>query len=128
MVGAYVYMEGMKIAANFLANYGVFAPGLIQSRFSRMGFYDALVTGLSIGYGWSNYIEDCRFESNGIGLHTYNGGNNIDVVDSAFEGNTEIGFYAAAVSQISISGCVLEGNGGAGVKGVLAVQSHDSSL
>ena len=70
---------------------------------------------MSLRYGWCNYIEGCRFTSNGIGLHTYNSANNIDVVDCIFEGNDGTGIYASGGAQYNIEGNVLEGNGGPGI-------------
>jgi len=66
-------------------------------------------------YGWCNYVEGCRFTSNGIGLHAYNSANNIDVVDCIFEGNDGTGLYASGGAQYNIEGNVLEGNGGPGI-------------
>ena len=40
------------------------------------------------------------FSGNEIGLHTYNSANNIDVVDSMFEGNTGVGYYLFGGAQI----------------------------
>lgn len=48
-------------------------------------------------------------------MHTYNSANNIDVVDSIFEGNIGTGMYASGGAQYSIMGNVLEGNGGPGI-------------
>ena len=67
---------------------------------------------LSIGYGWCNYIDACEFRDNAIGVHTYNSANNIDIVNSVFEGNDGTGVYASGGAQYNIEGNVLEGNGG----------------
>ena len=47
-------------------------------------------------------IEGCRFGGNGVGLHTYASANNIDVIDSIFEGNTGVGYYVSGGAQINI--------------------------
>ena len=70
---------------------------------------------LSPGYGWCNYIEGCRFGGNGVGLHTYASANNIDVIDSIFEGNVGVGIYVSGGAQLLFSGNVMEGNGGPGI-------------
>ena len=82
-----VYIGDLTISANKLANYSIFAPGMARSRFNRVKVDGALIVGLSLGFGWCNYIEGCRFGGNGIGLHTYNSANNIDVIDCIFEAN-----------------------------------------
>jgi parallel beta-helix repeat protein len=109
------YISDVAIYAASLANYSVFAPGIARSRFERVRFAGALSVGLSIGYGWCNYIEECYFGDNGVGLHTFNSANNIDVVDSIFEGNTGTGIYMSGGAQYNIIGNVLEGNGGPGI-------------
>lgn len=109
------YVGDIRIDAAGLANYSILAPGMSRSRFSRVSITGARNVGLSIGYGWCNYIEGCRFGGNGVGLHTYNSANNIDVIDSIFEGNTGLGIYISGGMQINIEGNVLEGNGGPGI-------------
>ena len=105
------YVADIKIYASGLANYSIFAPGMARSRFVRVSVGGATNVGLSLGYGWCNYIEGCRFGGNGVGIHTYNSANNIDVVNCIFEGNTGIGIYVSGGAQINIEGNVLEGNG-----------------
>ena len=75
------YVAGIEISAAGLANYSIFAPGIARSRFVRVTASGARNVGMSIGYGWCVYIEGCRFGCNGVGLHTYNSANNIDVID-----------------------------------------------
>ena len=67
------------------------------------------------GYGWINLIQDCRFSGNGIGLHTYNSANGIEVVNSIFEAQIGPGMYITGGAQHSVRGCVIEGNGGPGI-------------
>jgi hypothetical protein len=98
------YVGDISINAQRLANYSIFAPGIARSRFLRVDVGGALDTGLSIGYGWCNYVEQCRFGDNGVGLHAYNSANNIDVIDSIFEGNEGIGFYISTGAQFNIEG------------------------
>ena len=50
-----------------------------------------------------------------MGLHTYASANNIDVIDSVFEGNVGVGIFASGGAQLLYSGNVLEGNGGPGI-------------
>lgn len=109
------FISDIGFNAAGLANYSVFAPGIARSRFERVHFTGALSVGLSIGYGWCNYIEFCYFGGNGVGLHTYNSANNIDVLDSIFEGNTGTGIYMSGGAQYNVDGNVLEGNGGPGI-------------
>ena len=72
----------ISLDAGNTANYSVFAPSIARSRFSRVGVSGALIAGMSLGYGWCIYIDECRFSGNGaMGLHTYNAGNNVDVVN-----------------------------------------------
>ena len=109
------YISDLSLEAGGMANYSLFAPGIARSRFQRVDFAGARSVGASIGYGWCNYFEQCRWSGNGVGLHTYNSANNIDVVDSIFEGNTGVGLYCSGGAQYSIIGNVLEGNGGPGI-------------
>ena len=119
-----VYIADLSVSAAGLANFSVFAPGIARSRFERLEIGGALTAGLSIGYGWCNYVEGCRFSGNEIGLHTYNSANNIDVINTIFEGNTGVGYYISGGAQINVEGCVIEGNGGPGVvvMGAIGVQ------
>ena len=50
----------------------IFAPGITYSRFERIFAGTAVVSGMSFGYGWINYVENCRFSGNGIALEIYN--------------------------------------------------------
>ena len=76
----------------------------------------ALTTGVSIGYGWINYLRECKINFNqGIGLHVYNSANNIDVTSCQFEGNGGPAIYVSGGNQISIHGNVIEGNNGPGI-------------
>lgn len=47
-----VEMFGMSIEANYLAPYGILAPGLTRSRFSDLRVQGANSVGLSCNYGW----------------------------------------------------------------------------
>jgi parallel beta-helix repeat protein len=105
------YIGDLTISANKLANYSIFAPGMARSRFNRVKVDGALIVGVSLGFGWCNYIEGCRFGGNGIGLHTYNSANNIDVIDCIFEANYRAGFYMSGGYQILAQGNTLESNG-----------------
>lgn len=67
-----IYLADLEVSANSLAKFSIFAPGIARSRFARLEISGALTAGLSIGYGWCNYVEACRFSGNEIGLHTYN--------------------------------------------------------
>ncbi len=71
-----VYVADLEISANGKANFSIFAPGIARSRFERLEISGALTAGMSVGYGWCNYVEGCRFGGNEIGLHTYNSANN----------------------------------------------------
>ena len=106
-----VYIGDLTIDAAELANYSVFAPGIARSRFNRVAINNALRVGISAGFGWCNYFEGMRFTRNTIGLHTYNSGNNIDIVDSIFEANFDVGIYVSGGIQVSIRGNTLESNG-----------------
>ena len=64
------FISDITLSGNALANYSVFAPGIARSRFERVTFNNALSVGASIGYGWCNYFEFCRFGDNGVGIHT----------------------------------------------------------
>ena len=39
---------------------------------SAPGSATSLKAGMSFGYGWINYVENCRFSGNGIALEIYN--------------------------------------------------------
>jgi hypothetical protein len=94
------FLSDLALEAAGLANFSLFAPGIARSRFQRVDFGGALSVGASIGYGWCNYFEQCRFGGNGVGLHT----NKIDVVDSVFEGNTGVVIYASGGAQYHFTG------------------------
>ena len=64
------FISDISLQGAALANYSVFAPGIARSRFERVTFSGALSVGASIGYGWCNYFEFCRFGGNGVGIHT----------------------------------------------------------
>ena len=70
------YISDLSLEAGGKANYSLFAPGIARSRFQRVDFAGARSVGASIGYGWCNYFEQCRWSGNGVGLHTYNSANN----------------------------------------------------
>jgi hypothetical protein len=63
------FISDISLEGAALANYTVFAPGISRSRFERVTFSGALSVGASIGYGWCNYFEFCRFGGNGVGIH-----------------------------------------------------------
>lgn len=108
-----VQLSQLSLSANRLANFTILAPGITRSRLSHVKVTGALITGASLGYGWCLYIEDCTFSFNeGIGLHTYNSANNIDVINSLFEGNGGPAVYFSAGAQINVEGNVMEGNNG----------------
>jgi hypothetical protein len=104
------FLSDLSIYGNYLSNYSVFAPGIVHSRFIRLFLGTSTNAGLSLGYGWINLIQDCRFSGNGIGLHTYNSANGVEVVNSIFEAQIGPGMYIEG-SQHSVRGCVIEGNG-----------------
>jgi hypothetical protein len=124
------YVGDIGISAAGHANYSIFAPGIARSRFVRVDASGAKNVGMSIGYGWCVYIEGCRFGDNGVGLHTYNSANNIDVIDSIFEGNAGVGIFASEGAQLLFSGNVLEGNGisAVGHSFVLSASSAHTAL
>ena len=57
---------------NNLCADAIFAPGITYSRFERIFAGTAVVSGMSFGNGWINYVENCRFSGNGIALEIYN--------------------------------------------------------
>jgi hypothetical protein len=89
------HVSDVTISGNNLANFSIFAPGIARSRFTRVSVDGGRIAGMSLGYGWCIYVDECRFAGNGeMGLHTYNAGNNVDVVNSIFEGNNGVGYIA----------------------------------
>ena len=56
-----------------------------SSRFERIFAGTAIVSGMSFGNGWINYVENCRFSGNGIGLEIYASANAWDITDNCFE-------------------------------------------
>lgn len=95
-------MANLGIDAHGLANYSVLAPAITRSQFLSLHVSSALIAGLSLGYGWCNRIELCEFHSNGMGVHIYNAGNNVDIIDSIFEANVGPGMYLLRIIYIYI--------------------------
>ena len=62
------HISDISIYGQKLADYSIFAPGILYSRFERVFAGTSLKAGMSFGYGWINYVENCRFSGNGIGL------------------------------------------------------------
>ena len=126
-----IEIMSLTLDSMFNSDYVVRAPGLTRSRFSDVRFTDTRLVGLSVPYGWINRVEDCTFSSCGWGgpAHLYPSGqkgnflaggvrmeyaNNLDIIDSNFEGNGYAIFVGGGES-IRISGNDIEGTAGAGI-------------
>jgi parallel beta-helix repeat protein len=121
-----IEISSISLQADYLADYTVLAPGLTRSRFSDMRFGSARLVGLSVPYGWINRVEDCRFTGNGwgggdevkgntlAGAIRMNYANNLDIINSNFEGNG-YGIFIGGGESIRITGNDIEGTGGPGV-------------
>ena len=121
----------LSLDSYFNSDYVVLAPGLTRSHFYDVRFRDTRLVGLSIPYGWINRVEDCTFPACGWGgpSHLYPAGskgdfkagairmdyaNNLDIVNSNFEGNG-YGIFLGGGESIRITGNDIEGTAGAGV-------------
>jgi hypothetical protein len=107
-------VSDLSIYGNYFANYSIFAPGIVHSRFRRLFLGTSTNAGLSLGYGWINSVVDCRFSGNGIGLHTYASANGVEVLDSIFEAGIGPAMYITGTQHL-VQGNVIEGNGGPAV-------------
>jgi parallel beta-helix repeat protein len=76
-------------------------------------------------YGWINYVEDCRFSGNGIGLEIYNSVNGWDITNNVVEA-CHVGIYAADATSVLIEGSVIESVGVPIMLFVSLTRSHRS--
>ena len=53
---------------------------------------------MSFGNGWINYVENCRFSGNGIGLEIYASANAWDITDNCIEA-CDVGICASRSLQ-----------------------------
>ena len=47
-----------------MANFSLFGGAVTSSKFQSMGFYNGLIAGAYLGYGWINDIKECSFVGN----------------------------------------------------------------
>ena len=111
-------ISDMSFSGSGAANFAVYAPALTRSRFTRVGFHDGRVAGFYLGYGWINDILQCRFDGRSlVGLYLDLAVNAINVVDSQFEANGElgIGVIINGGAMVRLSGNCIEGMAGPGI-------------
>jgi hypothetical protein len=104
------HISDIAVYGHMQADYALFAPGILYSRFERVFAGTALISGMSFGYGWINYVENCRFSGNQIGLEIYASANAWDITNNCFEAN-HIGIYVSDATAILIEGSIIESVG-----------------
>lgn len=52
------HIADISIYGQMKADYAIFAPGILYSRFERVFAGTSIKAGMSFGYGWINYVED----------------------------------------------------------------------
>ena len=111
-------IDNMAFSGSGHANFAVYAPALTRSRFTRVGFHDGRVAGFYLGYGWINDIFQCSFSGKSlVGLYLDLAVNSINVLDSMFEANGElgVGMIINGGAMVRLSGNCLEGLAGPGI-------------
>jgi hypothetical protein len=94
-----------------IATYGVNAPGICRTIFSRVHVFGSVQAGFLM-YGWINRIEQCQIEMCGQALVTNGEPNNIIVRDNWIEGMYRTAIEVAGGMNVVIQGNTIEGCGG----------------
>ena len=98
--------------SNGLANFSVFAPAIVGSKWRSCSFIHGLIAGLYIGYGWIHTIQDCAFKNNAVAnLYLDKDANAVNVLDNNFVGGS-IGIIANYGEVLRIVGNCFQDHGG----------------
>ena len=125
------YLQDVGFQGRSLASHGILAPSLIESAFLRVSVQYCLLTGIYVGMGYTNTINECTLLANGVQL-ALGAVNNIEITNSMIgDGAVQPGgpgLYGFGGMQWLIEGNVFEGNGGPGIilAGTAAVSIHNN--
>lgn len=106
-------VRDLTFDANDKADAAVLALAITRSAFRAVTFSHGVSYGLSMGFGWINQIEDCRFTGNALtALRMNNNINSVNVLNSMFENNRGIGITIDVGYAVRVTGNVFESLGG----------------
>ena len=106
-------IEGPKAPTSGGADYGIYAPGITNSLFSRIRVNYARVSGARLFYCWINRFDNVNFNYNTIGIHS--ACNNLRVTGGNFDGHDIAGIVVDGGNAIEIDSNCIEGNSGPAV-------------
>ena len=112
------YLQDVSFEGRSLANHGILGPSLIESTFLRVSVQYCLLTGIYIGMGYTNLVNECTLLANGVQL-ALGANNNIEITNSMMGDGAQQtggpGLYGVMGMQWLIQGNLFEGNGGPGI-------------
>jgi hypothetical protein len=101
--------EALKLPPG-AADYGIFAPGITNTLFSRIRVNYARIAGARLFYCWINRFDNVNFNNNVIGIHS--ACNNLRVTGGNFDGHDIAGIMIDGGNAIEIDSNCIEGNSG----------------
>ena len=112
------YLQDVSFEGRSLASHGILGPSLIESTFLRVSVQYCLLTGIYIGMGYTNLVNECTLLANGVQL-ALGAINNIEITNSMMGDGAQQpggpGLYGVMGMQWLIQGNLFEGNGGPGI-------------
>jgi hypothetical protein len=97
------------------AQYGIVGASIIHSRVVSVHVSGCSTTRIRLTNSFCDQVQNCRFNSNGVGVEFKGAVNNVDIVDNWFEGGDGIGIQVTDGAQVLIQGNVIEGESGPGI-------------
>jgi hypothetical protein len=103
-----IHVEKLHLHANYLADHGLLAQGVVRSRFTYVAASEALKIGMKLQDGFILYVQDCDLVKNGIGLWLEANANGVEVSDCSLSNNEQIGVYIERGQQVSVARNMIE--------------------
>jgi hypothetical protein len=122
-------LEQITLDANFLANFSVYAPAVVGSKWQSVSFVHGMIAGLYLGYGWIHNIEGCAFKGNAVAnLYLDRACNAVNVLNNNFAASLGVGIIANYGEAVRIEGNCFQSLGGPAIyanqMGALAIKSN----